>query len=500
MATSLNDKVRRYIPVFAATLLFICVSSAFAQDEEDAVIPYGAVVTGQISNGTPRESYQFDALRCDFISVRLRATSGDLDPVLTITDDSDAAIFSRDDANGSRNVTFEPLRIPKSGRYTVTVGRFGYSLGSTTGSYELLIERIGNGSAYGCALRYGDTVINTVTDMEPEVYYSFRAEQGDIVNIQMRRQSGDLDPYLTVLDSGGYVLESNDDVPGSGTDAEVRSLLIPADGTYYILASRYGLAAGRSSGNFVLTLEETENSGLGNSPLAAVPIRYGLVQENTLSEDSYEHYYRFEAQQNDIISVRMNRLSGSVDSFLVIADVNLQELVSDDDSGEGRNAFIDGFLVPADGTYYIIATRFEREEGTTTGRYRVELRSQGNAFDSVPETIRRISYGTSVTGTIDDVTPEVYYAFWGMEGDAITVSMSRGDGDLDPVVSILAEDQRSVYLSDDDGGVGQNALIERFVLPTTGIYYIRGTRYSGEDNPDTSGSYVMVLAQRFDDE
>jgi hypothetical protein len=80
-------------------------------------------------------------------------------------------------------------------------------------------------------------------------------------------------------------------------------------------------------------------------------------------------------------------------------------------------------------------------------------------------------------------------------GDAVTVSLNRGDGDLDPVVRIL-DANRNIRANDDDSGGGQNARIARYVLPETGIYYIQATRFSGsEGNPNTQGSFVLVLAR-----
>jgi hypothetical protein len=76
--------------------------------------------------------------------------------------------------------------------------------------------------------------------------------------------------------------------------------------------------------------------------------------------------------------------------------------------------------------------------------------------------------------------------------------MNRGDGDLDPVVSILNSEQRPLVSNDDDG-TGQNARVDRFRIPSTGIYYVRAMRYSGSDGPtNTRGSFIVVLARRFD--
>ena len=71
-----------------------------------------------------------------------------------------------------------------------------------------------------------------------------------------------------------------------------------------------------------------------------------------------------------------------------------------------------------------------------------------------------------------------------------------------PRGSSLAEELRSereaVLFSDDDSGSDKNALIEEYTLPYTGIFYLEATRYAGTDNPNTAGSFTLVLAQRMD--
>ncbi|NWF71260.1 MAG: PPC domain-containing protein, partial [Chloroflexi bacterium] len=354
----------------------------------------------------------------------------------------------------------------------------------------------------GSTLRYGDFVINTISDTEPQVYYLFAAQRGDIVNISMDRISGNLDPYLQVVDSSANVLAANDEAPGSlSLDAEISALVIQADGVYVIIASRYGQAAGSSTGTFVLTLETAANSGLGNTPQTAQPLLYGAVVESEITATRSVRYYYFDAAENDIITIRMTRLGSGLDPLLALADASLNPLIENDDTSDGentsQNAAISNYRIPATGRYYILATRFEREQGVTVGRFRLELQSLGNAFDGVPGDVGRISYGTTVTGYIDDLTPELLWAFWGAAGDIITVSMIRGDGNLDPVVALL-NDTRQPLISDDDSGSEQNARIERFVLPRTGIYYVLATRYSGATgDANTRGSFTLVLARRF---
>jgi len=56
-------------------------------------------------------------------------------------------------------------------------------------------------------------------------------------------------------------------------------------------------------------------------------------------------------------------------------------------------------------------------------------------------------------------------------GDVITVSMTRSDGDLDPFLRLLNGDLNSLVSDDYSGSTG---------------------------NANTSGSFILVLARRFD--
>lgn len=489
------------IPILVFISLLAWMTPLHAQDEQAQspapLIQYGAVITGRINDEQPRLVYELEGLRCDFVSVKIRTTSGDLDPVLLMIADDNQTVVARDDSAGNQDIVFEPLAIPRTGRFELIVGRFGYELGLTSGTFEMVIERIGNGSAPNCAMRYGDTVFYAITDEQPEVIYSFRGRQGDIISVSMQRRSGDLDSYLKIANAFGVVLDSNDDRLGDDTkDAFIDTFIVPEDGVYFIFATRYGERAGNSTGNFSLVLREATYSGLGNTPQSALNINYGMVVEGDLSDLQAVRYYRFQAQQNDLITVDMSRLSGNLNVGLALTNASLQELINHTDSqtNSANQAQIVDWLVPADGTYYLVVSR---SQATSSGGYRLSLESAGNAFAEVPSHIRRVRYGTSITGTIDDVTPNIRYAFFGEAGDTIRLAMDRSSGDLDPIISILNVHGR-VLTSDNDGGVDRNARIERYTLPNTGVYYIEAGRIEGDTVSGSQGSFLLVLAQIFD--
>ncbi len=462
-------------------------------DADDTRIEHDGLISGRLDDDNPRDVYYVDGLRGEVIRFELTATDGDLDPVLGIFDDSGEMALFHDDSAGTTGVHHD-LTMEHTGRYFVVVGRFGYSLGSTSGVYDLRMTRKGVLSERGSTLRYGDSVIGTISNTNAEVYYTFQAEQGDILTISMVRSSGTLDPFLRVVDGDRFVIAENDDQHSETRNARIDALIIERGGTYIVMATRYD----DSSGSFVLSVEEAENSGAGSTSLAPLPIGYGDTRTSTLNNGQYERFYAFNASAGDLITIDMERgNSGDLDSTLILADSAFRPLAEDDDSGEGQNSRIIDYLIPADGKYHIIATRYDGGAGDTSGEYRLSLDILDDPFVNIPDGTVSLEFGTSVTGKISEDNPQDLYAFYGRQGEVVSISMTRVDGDLDALLELLNSAQEVVTRNDDRAANDQNALIDHFALPATGTYYIRARRYAGTDgDPNTSGAYVLVLAER----
>lgn len=473
----------------------ICVFSLNLAQDTTTLQP-GVLITGRIDDSTPRDVYVLDGLRGEVLQFQLTATSEDLDPVLSIFDGEGQLIFSRDDTQGSRDVT-ATLTVEATAQYTIVITRFGQSLGTTTGNYDLSVERIGVRSNEGTTLQYGIPVINTISNLQPQVYYTFRANTGDIINIEMVRSSGTLDPYVQIVNRDRFLVAENDDIPDEASrNSRIENLIIDEAGTYVVIATRYGGEAGDTVGSFVLLVQEAGNSGLGNSRQVPVTLLMNQTVEGELSDTQYQRFYQFQARRDQLVTINMERAAapGQLDTYLILATSGLQTLVEDDDGGVEQNSRIRRFRIPADGIYTIIATRFEGEIGTTTGRYRLQLTDDGDAFEGVDESTPRLLYGTTVQDSITTDDTDSLYAFWGAEGETISIAMNRADGTLNSVIELLDADQVRL-IRDDDSGSGINARINRYTLPYTGVYYIRATRYEGNALPaDTTGAFNLILS------
>lgn len=490
------------IGVMHRTLLILLISLCFLSGvpvigQDDAVdvrLDRLEPLTGTLDATNPRDLYAFNGTRGEVIRIQLQTVNGTLDPVLSVFDSAGQVILNRDDYRGQRGVDVE-LTLDYDDRYSVAVGRFGYALGSTAGDYELTLNRVGINSVQGSTLVVGVPVTNAITNTQSEVYYTFRANRGDILNIDMVRSSGTLDPYLQVVDSERFLIADNDDAAGGvSRNSRIENLLIEESGTYIIIASRYGLAGGESVGSFVLTITEADDSGLGNSQQAPQPLLYDQTVANNITNDQPQRYYQFDALRDEIITVTMDQRDGRLDAYLIVATDTFQPLIENDDGGAGRNARIDEYRIPADGTYVIIATRYDGEDGGgSVGGYELTLRSNGSAFAGVAPAIPRLLYGTTVQDVISDDDQDSLFVFWGQAGDIVTLSMNRSDGNIDGVVELLDANQVRIAVDDDSGGGGNARLT--FELNYTGVHYVRTTRYDGTAKPTgTTGGYNLILS------
>lgn len=349
---------------------------------EPIPIQYGDEVEGEIVGDVYRYVYLFEASAGDRVDIKMKGEGGDLDPYIILQNaDGEKIAENDDDPNGPPKDSFlQGILIQQDGTYQIIATRFQQELGSTVGNFLLLLELTpdqgGNNSqpSEDGNLNFGDSVEGTITNEVFEIPYTFRAKTGDVVNIQITTPNEDdsLDTLLILQNEDGEKIVENDDDPeGTGGDSFLRNFEIPADGDYTILVTRFQGDLGSTEGDFILTLTIGSSSPEAN----VSPIELGDVAEDEITRTRFEYRYSFDADAGTMVNIRMQADSGTLDSYLYLLDDEGNEITKNDDAenGIGKDAFIREFIIPADGTYTIVATRFQRENGTTMGRFTVTL-------------------------------------------------------------------------------------------------------------------------------
>src|SRR5688572_24431618 len=111
---------------------------AFAQGN----LLYGQTVTGRITNDDFRVLYTFEGREGDIVEATLTRTSGNLDPLLILTDDGNNLLAFDDDGSiGEYASKIKSTQLKKDGLYFLIATRFGQERGLTTGDFSLKLDR-----------------------------------------------------------------------------------------------------------------------------------------------------------------------------------------------------------------------------------------------------------------------------------------------------------------------------------------------------------------------
>src|SRR5207253_8429535 len=147
----------------------------------------------------------------------------------------------------------------------------------------------------------------------------------DVHNVSLTRTYSTLDPVLILADAQNNLIAMNDETDADASAAIV-SQQLPADGAYFLIVTRFGQALGYTTGSFSLTL-----SHAGVAAGASQTLSYGDSIVGEIGSTQYQQIYTFHATRGDIISARMQRISGDLDSYLILADSTGAILIVQDD-------------------------------------------------------------------------------------------------------------------------------------------------------------------------
>jgi len=407
----------------------------------------------------------------------------------------------------------------------------------------LNVNLFSNQIADAAPIALGNTVNGTITNNTPAQAYTFDATSGTTVSISMQAQNGSLDTYLVLLGPDNTPLVSNDDVEDSTNSAIDRNLAV--DGTYTIIATRYGLTIGGTEGEYTLALN-TATAGT-TTPTTTTDTTTGTPAATNTA-----------ALPNGSIEVTLTWLTNA-DVQLLVRDPN-GESVFDDQPQQVRSGGVleqDGNRNCTDTTTTPVSYIYWPQSRLLSGVYEVEVWFQDTCGDNNPvnfsltatvldqtivnttqpisldahfmvtfnvasdgtatlgdsgffdmtnanslnyqsllDTASSIAYGGTVSGSITGQQHFQIYSFEGQEGDIVSIRMNQTGGTLDPAVYLISPEGIQIDYNDDvaPGGENRNSAITEKTLAFTGTYYIIATHY-GLNLGGTQGTYTLALVQ-----
>ena len=223
---------------------------------------------------------------------------------------------------------------------------------------------------------------------------------------------------------------------------------------------------------------EDDNGGEGGALCnrGTVTITNSVLRDNSVGDDGGAIYNRSTGTIT-IANTEFHNNSADDDGGAIF---NYQGTISVRDSEfTGNRAGDDGGAIRRDGGTVNVS-------GSTFSNNRPQ-----NCYDvTCPTSANHIAYGDSVSGRITSSVQEIEYVFEARSGDRVTIAMNKSSGSsLDPYLR-LRNSSGSQVTSNDDGGSGNNALIDSYRLSSAGAYTI-----SAESYGSSTGSFTLRLSR-----
>lgn len=225
------------------------------------------------------------------------------------------------------------------------------------------------------------------------------------------------------------------------------------------------------------------------------------VQDDLTFENSM-HLYAFDGQANAAITLTMNATSGTLDPFLLLLASDGRVVAWDDDSAGNLNAFINTSL-PDDGVYFVLASTLYTlyqpalSEDDLDGRYSLALTGAGLTqdlpVDAATLDLPLLRLDTPTNGLIDEESPVALAAL--PVQDSVTIDISAGSTDFDPMLYVFDMEGQRVAL-DDDGLDGWNAVVQGLALDEAGEYLVLVSTFDFHKTGDygmTGGNFTLTV-------
>ena len=180
--------------------------------------------------------------------------------------------------------------------------------------------------------------------------------------------------------------------------------------------------------------------------------------------------YTFDGRAGDVVTIRMNRLSGSLDPYLDLYTSQGSRAVSDDDSGGNGNSLIADYTLPSTGRYRIAARGY-----SGTGSFDLGV-SSGSGSSGCGGAIQ---FGQTVNARISNAGQQCQFMFSGANTAAVNIIMEKLDSGLDPYIELYDPSGRKVAADDDSAG-NYNSAISNYVLRSSGAYTIVAKSYGNQ--------------------
>lgn len=350
-------------------VLAVAAGDVPADDTTDAVLSAdGDSREGTIAPAGDQDWYRIDLTEGQGIRIAVDAAqgAGALDDPLIVLHGPDGAELMRDDDGGPGLNSWMEFVAPAAGAYYLEVRGFSEE---ATGRYAITLTagEIGDSADGAEPLEAnGEGRTGELNRFDDADWFAINLVEGRPYrfNVVGAESDGLADPVLTLYDSEGHEVASDDD-GGTGGNSYL-SFTSVAGGQYYAAVTSFNHAG---AGVYHITASDSDVPGNANTD-ETLDAAHGddRISSIEIAGDLDNYRVDLEAGAHYVVEVTAEGDSPLGDPYLAILNSDGQRVAADDDGGRGRNARL-RFSPHDAGTYFIQASGL----GGSTGSYKVSI-------------------------------------------------------------------------------------------------------------------------------
>jgi hypothetical protein len=354
--------------------LYVIIGEATATPAE-SFAALTRIEEGELEEGDTQE-YTFEAQEGSAIVVQTQTQSGDLDPLLTLQDPDGETVAENDDANLGQNLdSLIYVEAQTSGEYTVSVGTYSGS-GEYTLSISVEQETDANSMIYLGEVDAGETA-----------EFALPLEDGQTVVITTQSLRGSMDTVLTLLNSEGDEIQTNDDLnPDVGNFNSLIIYTADEGGAYTLNVANY---YDNLPGEFMITVVNSETGDQAPTVSNETQVEQGEIRDGDDSET-----FTFDLNEGQTALVQTEAQDDSLDTILEVFDPSGESLGYNDDINTGGGIYNSGiaFTAEVSGEYTAEVSSY----GGSTGEFELTITTGGTELIQQLESQKRVQLSGAV--------------------------------------------------------------------------------------------------------
>lgn len=386
----------------------------------ERLLVYGERVTGITTSQEPGAFWTFLGEQGDTLRAKIQFAQDDA-PLLLFLRDPEGTLL----ASGVRDrgdSVIEAFTLPAQGQYTFEVRRPGDARASFS-PYTLdleLLDMAGGAIQSGGILIPGQTVAGRIDRASDTHLWIFEGSANQTFALSITALQGPFDTQVSLRAPDGTFVFSTQTLASVTRAFSSGRLTMPMDGLYTLLIT------GQKPGLiYRLAFQPAVGGPDSNHDLRPLQDVFSHLDDATSQEA-----WTFEAMTGEVLTLHIQTISGDLEPTLFLWGPDGLPLAEGMQCG--GQASITDFVVPQGGMLTVTAGRVGGVSGSTSGNYRLLLRTHAvtaRAAEAVD-----VAFGETVTGHASRS-----YAFQGLIGNLVGVSVRVLDGGFPPTLSLETE-------------------------------------------------------------